>query len=89
MAKIKIKIKKVPTSNTKYKDGGNFPEQDFQIFGNNPLQFKGETDSKDDDGDESIGTSYPTEKKGQGTVEAEKGELIAKLKENLIIRELL
>ena len=83
MAKIKIKIKKVPTSNTKYKDGGNFPEQDFQIFGNNPLQFKGETDSKDDDGDESIGTSYPTEKKGQGTVEAEKGELIAKLKENL------
>lgn len=80
----KIKIKKVPTSNTKYKDGGNFPEQDFQIFGNNPLQFKGDSKIKsDDDGDEEVGTSYPTEKKGQGTVEAEKGELIAKLKENL------
>lgn len=69
------------TSNPK--NSSNFQEQDFQIFGNNPLQFKGKSDSKDDDGDESVGTAYPTEKKGQGTVEAEKGELIAKLKENL------
>lgn len=76
----KVKITKTPTSNPSIKP--NFNEQDYQIFGSNPLEFKNSANKPLKNNDE-IGKTYPTEDEGNGNVEAEQGELIAKLNDNL------